>query len=144
MTDLAPLETLFDATSGEALPLPARLRDLYGSLRFPAHRGRPHVVGNIVSSMDGVVSLGISGNASGRAISGGNPHDRMVMGLLRAAADVVITGGGTFRSSARRRWTASRARQAAVHGECDRDRQRRSRSRLPAGRECHVPDRDDH
>jgi riboflavin biosynthesis pyrimidine reductase len=109
MTDLAPLETLFDATSGESLPLPARLRDLYGSLRFPAHRGRPHVVGNIVSSMDGVVSLGISGNASGRAISGGNPHDRMVMGLLRAAADVVITGGGTFRSSARRRWTPDSA-----------------------------------
>src|SRR5687768_11007166 len=109
MTDLTPLETLFDATAGEALPLPTRLGDLYGSLRFPAHGGRPHVVGNIVSSMDGVVSLGIPGNASGRAISGDDPHDRLVMGLLRAAADAVITGGGTFRSSAGRRWTPESA-----------------------------------
>jgi riboflavin biosynthesis pyrimidine reductase len=109
MIDLEPLETLFDATSAEPLPLPPRLLELYGSLRFPAHGDRPHVVGNFVASMDGVVSLGLPGNASGKAISGGNPHDRMVMGLLRSTADAVITGAGTYRSSAGHRWTPESA-----------------------------------
>lgn len=109
MTALAPLVTLFDITRGTDLPLPGELADLYGGLRFPAHPDRPHVVGNFVSTLDGVVSLGIPGKASGREISGNDPHDRLVMGLLRAAADAVIVGAGTFRASAKRRWTAEAA-----------------------------------
>src|SRR5215208_1527738 len=109
MTEAAPLETLFDVTRGTDLSLPGELAAVYGDLRFPAHPGRPHVFGNVVATLDGVVSLGIPGKAGGREISGDDPHDRLVIGLLRAVADVVIVGAGTFRASARRRWTAQAA-----------------------------------
>jgi riboflavin biosynthesis pyrimidine reductase len=99
MTALAPLETLFDISYGTDLSLPGELADLYGGLRFPAHPGRPHIVGNFVATLDGVVSLGVPGQAGGGEISGFNPHDRMVMGLLRAVAGAVIIGAGTLRAS---------------------------------------------
>jgi riboflavin biosynthesis pyrimidine reductase len=68
---------------------------------------RPHVVGNFVASLDGVVSLGIPGKAGGGEISGFNRHDRMVMGLLRAVADAVVIGAGTLRAaSPHHLWTA--------------------------------------
>src|SRR4051812_18186465 len=71
------------------------------------HAARPHVVGNFVSTLDGVVSLGIPGKAGGGEISGFNPHDRMVMGVLRAAADAVVIGAGTLRASSPHHvWTA--------------------------------------
>lgn len=109
MSSLAPFETLVDEACGTDLSLPDVLAKLYGRLPFPVHRDRPHVIGNFVSTLDGVVSLGIPGKAGGREISGGNPHDRLVMGLLRAAADAVIVGAGTFRASSTRRWTADAA-----------------------------------
>jgi riboflavin biosynthesis pyrimidine reductase len=55
------------------------------------------VIGNLVTSLDGVVSLGIPGKAGGKEISGSNEHDRALMGLLRAVADAVIVGAGTLR-----------------------------------------------
>jgi riboflavin biosynthesis pyrimidine reductase len=64
------------------------------------------VITNFVSSLDGIVSLGIAGQAGGGSVSGFNRHDRMVMGLLRAAADVVVVGAGTLRSSPDHVWTA--------------------------------------
>jgi riboflavin biosynthesis pyrimidine reductase len=104
---LAPLQDLFDVTAGEDLPLPCALANLYGPLRMPTHPERPHVIGNFVSTLDGVVSLGIPGKAGGGEISGFNPHDRMLMGVLRAAADAVVIGAGTLRaSSADHVWTA--------------------------------------
>jgi len=107
VSGLAPLQDLFDATTGDELPLPCALANLYGRLRTPRHPGRPHVIGNFVSTLDGVVSLGIPGKAGGGEISGFNPHDRMVMGVLRAAADAVVIGAGTLRaSSADHEWTA--------------------------------------
>src|SRR5215218_4081868 len=107
MSDMAPLQDLFDATTGEDLPLPSALASLYGRLRAPRPSARPHVVGNFVASLDGVVSLGIPGKAGGGEISGFNLHDRMVMGLLRATADAVVIGAGTLRaSSANHVWTA--------------------------------------
>jgi riboflavin biosynthesis pyrimidine reductase len=107
MSALAPLQDLFDATTGDELPLPRALASLYGRLRLPRQGARPHVIGNFVSSVDGVVSLGIPGKAGGGEISGFNPHDRMVMGLLRAAADAVVVGAGTLRASSPNHvWTA--------------------------------------
>jgi riboflavin biosynthesis pyrimidine reductase len=89
------------------MALPPELASLYGRLRMPRHTARPHVVGNFVSSLDGVVSLGIPGKAGGGEISGFNLHDRMVMGLLRAAADAVVIGAGTLRASSPEHvWTA--------------------------------------
>ncbi len=107
MTVLAPMETLFDTTQGTDVTLPEGLAGLYGGLRFPVHSVRPHVVGNFVATLDGVVSLGVPGKAGGGEISGFNPHDRMVMGLLRAVADAVIIGAGTLRAaSPDHLWTA--------------------------------------
>jgi riboflavin biosynthesis pyrimidine reductase len=107
MSALAPLQDLFDATTGDDLPLPCALASLYGRLRLPRQGARPHVIGNFVTSLDGVVSLGVPGKAGGGEISGFNPHDRMVMGLLRAAADAVVVGAGTLRASSPDHvWTA--------------------------------------
>jgi riboflavin biosynthesis pyrimidine reductase len=106
MNELTPLDTLFELEHGSDLPLPPELRRLYGHLAFPLHPDRPYVIGNFVTTLDGVVSLGEPGNAGGGEISGFNPHDRMVMGLLRAIADVVIVGAGTLRASPEHRWTA--------------------------------------
>lgn len=106
MNTLAPLESLFDITYGRELPLPPDLSSLYGRLAFPPHRGRAYVIGNFVTTLDGVVALNAPGHSSGGDISGFNQQDRMVMGLLRAIADVVIVGAGTLRVEPNHRWTA--------------------------------------
>jgi riboflavin biosynthesis pyrimidine reductase len=106
MTPLTPLEPLYDLARGENVLLPPELATLYGRLQFPPHPGRPYVIANFVSTLDGVVSLGVPGQAGGGEISGLNPHDRMVMGLLRAAADAVVVGAGTLRSVPSHVWTA--------------------------------------
>src|SRR5687768_15654618 len=109
MNALAPLETLCEVSweRCQELPLPPELDALYGRLLFPPHPNRPYVIGNFVTTLDGVVSLSIPGRSGGGEISGFNPHDRMVMGLLRAAADVVVVGAGTLRASSPDHvWTA--------------------------------------
>ena len=106
MTSLTPLESLLEPAGGDDLPLPTELAALYGPLRFPRREGRPYVIGNFVTTMDGVASLSVPGLAGGGPISGSNPHDRMVMGLLRSVADAVIVGAGTLRSVPNHLWTA--------------------------------------
>jgi riboflavin biosynthesis pyrimidine reductase len=107
MSTLAPLETLYELDRGSALPLPPELASVYGRLAFPPHPGRPYVIGNFVTSLDGVTSLQVPGQAGGGPISGFNPHDRLVMGLLRAAADAVVVGAGTLRAVPHHVWTAA-------------------------------------
>jgi len=104
---LPPLVTLFEAQRGNMLPMPPRLERLYGRLRMPMPRARPHVFSNFVTSLDGVVSLNRKGHASGGDISGFSAQDRMVMGLLRAVADVIIIGAGTLFTDRRHVWTAA-------------------------------------
>ena len=106
MNALTPLESLFDVVLGAALPLPPDLSHLYGRLAFPPHPGHVHVIGNFVTTLDGVVALNEQGHAGGGDISGSNRHDRMVMGLLRAVADAVIVGAGTLRSVPQHLWTS--------------------------------------
>ena len=108
MIALEPLESLYDDFNGHGLdlPLPNELLKLYGRLHFPPPRDRPHVIGNFVSTLDGIVSLNVPGKAGGGPISGSNQHDRMVMGLLRSAADAVIVGAGTLRAVLNHVWTA--------------------------------------
>jgi riboflavin biosynthesis pyrimidine reductase len=103
---LASLKTLFETKRGKMLPLPPNLARLYGCLRMPLPRSYPHVFSNFVTTLDGVVSLNAKGHASGADISGFSAQDRMVMGLLRAIADVVIVGSGTLRADRRHVWTA--------------------------------------
>lgn len=102
----APMESLYDAAGGTDFPLPPDLTALYGPLRFPPREGSPYVIGNFVTTVDGVASLSDPGMPGGGPISGSNPHDRMVMGLLRSAADAVIVGAGTLRSVPNHLWTA--------------------------------------
>jgi riboflavin biosynthesis pyrimidine reductase len=105
-TPLAPLQKLFETKRGKRLPLPPKLARLYGSLRMPQPRTHPYVLSNFVTTMDGVVSLNVKGHASGGDISGFSAQDRMVMGLLRAIADVVIIGAGTLGADRQHVWTA--------------------------------------
>lgn len=109
MTSLIPLQTLYDTTQGDSVPLPPELAALYGRLAFPRRvdAQRPYIIGNFVSTLDGIVSLNVPGQSGGGPISGYNQHDRMVMGILRAAADAVIIGAGTVRAvSPKHIWSA--------------------------------------
>ena len=64
-------------------PLPPGLRELYdGDLRFresPANR--PFVIANFVSTLDGVVSYEIKGQAVGSTVSGSDTADGLITGL---------------------------------------------------------------
>jgi riboflavin biosynthesis pyrimidine reductase len=96
------IQTLIDRDPAPSPPvLPSELRDLYaGDLHFPApSAARPYVIANFVSTLDGVVSYGIEGNSSGSAISGSDPADRFIMGLLRASADAIIVGSRTLQDA---------------------------------------------
>ena len=106
MAPLTPMASLLDAVRGVDFPLPPELATLYGPLRFPSRKGHPYVIGNFVTTMDGVASLSAPGLEGGGPISGSNPHDRMVMGLLRSVVDAVIVGAGTLRSVPNHLWTA--------------------------------------
>lgn len=93
------------------LPLDAVTREL----ALPAEAGRPTVAINMVTSIDGRAQMG--GTAEGL----GSRADRRLMGLYRAAFDVVAAGAGTLRADdfysrvaadlAERRTTAGRPPQ---------------------------------
>jgi riboflavin biosynthesis pyrimidine reductase len=88
--------------------LPHGLRELYdGDLHFrTSPTARPYVIANFVSTLDGVVSYEMKGKSGGSTISGSDPADRFIMGLLRASADAVIVGAGTLNDvSAKSLWT---------------------------------------
>src|SRR6185437_15567106 len=80
--------------------LPESIERVYGSIGFPARV----TYSNFVTSMDGVVTLG-SAPSAGSEISGRNPADRFLMGLLRACADAVLVGAGTLRATPNHLWT---------------------------------------
>jgi riboflavin biosynthesis pyrimidine reductase len=95
---MALVRTLIDRDQDHfEAALPPVLRELYdGDLRFrPTPAERPFVIANFVSTLDGVVSYEIKGQAGGSTISGCDIADRFIMGLLRASADAVIVGART-------------------------------------------------
>jgi riboflavin biosynthesis pyrimidine reductase len=98
------LELLFEQppAAAAALPLTPPLAAAYGGGLALA---RPRLYANFVSSVDGVVTLD-DPRESGGLISGGSAADRFVMGLLRATADVVLVGAGTFRKVPGAIWDA--------------------------------------
>lgn len=106
MTDLTSLELLYQAVDGETVPLPAELEGMYTRLKLPIRAGEPLVMGNFVTTLDGVASLNVPGMAGGGEISGYNEHDRLVMGILRTVSDAVVVGAGTLRSVPQHLWTA--------------------------------------
>jgi riboflavin biosynthesis pyrimidine reductase len=122
------LATLLERSDGAALPLPASLRDRYGGeLRFPT--GHVHVFANFVSSIDGAVSFAVPGKTQASFISTGEPADRFVLGLLRAAADAVVVGAGTLREERGGHWTPEQPFPDAAAGFAELRRAARSSER---------------
>jgi len=106
-----PLARLYERAGLPFWGLPPPLAAAYGGdLGF----ARPCVYANFVASMDGVTALGPEYPSSGSAISGHDPADRFVMGLLRACADVVLIGAGTLRASPGHLWTPGHVCPAAA------------------------------
>jgi len=105
-----PLELLFEQDNLPRLDLPEALVASYGSaFGLP----NPCLFANFVASLDGIVALP-GATESGQIISGKSPADRFVMGLLRACADAVLIGAGTFRKSAGHLWHPDRIYPAAA------------------------------
>ena len=125
MPDLEPpIELLFGGAGEDDLP--DLLAGSYGSgLGLPGTA----VYANFVSSIDGIVAIGELG-ASSSVISGRDPGDRFVMALLRAAADVVLVGAGTFREHGGP-WTAA-ASFPDARDAFDELRRREGRSPAPS------------
>ncbi len=99
-----PLELLYEDARASHFELPEPLTRAYGSGFGLA---KPRVFANFVASLDGVVALP-GDTESGQIISGKSSADRFVMGLLRACADAVVIGAGTFRKSAGHLWQPDR------------------------------------
>lgn len=108
-----PLNLLYEAPGLPRWGLPRALAAAYGGdLGFP----EPCLYANFVASVDGVTALGPEYASSGSAISGHDPADRFVMGLLRACADVVLIGAGTLRATPGHLWTPGHVCPAAGAG----------------------------
>ena len=101
-------QTLIEAPGLPAFELPGSLGATYG----PFGLADRVVYANFVASADGVVAVpGLP--KSSAVISGGSPADRFLVALLRACADVVVIGAGTFRAH-RGPWTAAKAYPGAA------------------------------
>jgi riboflavin biosynthesis pyrimidine reductase len=116
------LESLWDASPADGRPVrggalpPALAARFAGDLVIPLHVGRPTIIANFVSTLDGVVALDRHGATGGREVSGGFEPDRFLMGLLRATADAVLVGAGTVRASHTRAWTPDRVHPPSAAG----------------------------
>jgi riboflavin biosynthesis pyrimidine reductase len=97
---LKPLEVLFERHGLPTFELPTLLAEIYsGHIGFD----RPTLFANFVASVDGVVALSVP-EESGALISERDAVDQFIMGLLRASADAVLIGAGTFRKAQGARW----------------------------------------
>jgi riboflavin biosynthesis pyrimidine reductase len=106
---MVAIQTIFERSEGRQACLPDKLRAEYGGdLNFPGPPAeRPYLVANFVSTLDGVVSFNMPGKSGGGPISGANPGDRFIMGLLRASVDAVLVGSGTVQAASPNHiWTA--------------------------------------
>jgi riboflavin biosynthesis pyrimidine reductase len=87
------LQTLLRVCELPRFDLPESLERVYGGFGL----GAQVVYANFVASLDGIVAIPGVPRSSG-LISGGDPADRFVVGLLRASADAIVIGAGTFRA----------------------------------------------
>jgi riboflavin biosynthesis pyrimidine reductase len=95
--------TVLHEEPGPAGDLPEPLSTLYGGgLALAADA----VYANFVTSLDGVASL-VAPNGAAPALRGRCDADRLVMGLLRFAADAVLVGAGTLRADRGHLWTSA-------------------------------------
>ena len=87
---MANLTSLIGADDGPQFDLPDDLRERYGG-SFGV--GRPRLIANFVSTIDGVVAIP-SVPRSSQLIADGDDDDRFVMALLRAVSDAIVIGSG--------------------------------------------------
>lgn len=105
-TGVTPFEVLFDEVSGDGPTLPAGLAACYGA-PWPLDTAAPQEVFlNFAASYDGRVSFGHPDWRGAGHISGFDRHDRWLMALLRARADVVVMGDGTLATDSDHLWTS--------------------------------------
>jgi riboflavin biosynthesis pyrimidine reductase len=97
-----PAPSVFDVLLESATGAPrCRLEEEYGAALL-VEAGRVAV--NFVSTIDGIVSLGLAGDDSW-AIGGGVAADRQLMAMLRAIAGVIVIGAGNLRATLNHQWT---------------------------------------
>ena len=97
---MEPIVTLYEREVVARDTLPSILATNYGGgfvLPEQEEGERPYVIANFVETLDGIVSYNAPGQTGGGPISGDNPQDKMVMGLLRASADAVVFGSSSLR-----------------------------------------------
>jgi riboflavin biosynthesis pyrimidine reductase len=98
-----PAASIFDVLLERQNDQPrCRLEEEYGAALL-IEPGRVAV--NFVSTIDGIVSFGMAADDS-RAVGGGVAADRILMGMLRAIAGVIVVGAGTLRATLNHQWTA--------------------------------------
>jgi len=95
-----PFEVLLD-DEGDPPDLP--LLRLYGG-PLQVRAGTPRVIANFVITADGVSAFGDGRGEGAMAVSLHAAADRLVMALLRSAADCVLIGAGTLREDTRHQW----------------------------------------
>ena len=88
---LAELERLYPTYAGNLDPY-----GIYDDLALPgAPEDRPHVAINMVTSVDGKITVG----GEHRTVKLGSPVDRALMGKIRAHFDAVLRGATTVRAN---------------------------------------------
>jgi riboflavin biosynthesis pyrimidine reductase len=94
------IDVLWEADGLPEQPLPDQLRALYGGgLGFES----PLLYANFVQTVDGVVAIPEL-EKSNALVADDSAADKFVMGLLRAAADVILIGSGTMLASPKGMW----------------------------------------
>ncbi len=104
-----PVRLLFPPT-GPGADVGADPVALYAADRRPPPPGRPWVMMNMVTSLDGATTI------DGRSAGLGGPADRAVFAAVRGVADVILVGAGTVRAEGYgppRSTPAQRARRRA-------------------------------
>jgi riboflavin biosynthesis pyrimidine reductase len=102
-------ETFLEAPELPRFDLPEAVETSYGRFGLPERV----VYANFVASVDGIVAVPEMPRSSA-LISGGDRGDRFLVALLRACADAVVIGAGTFRAHGGP-WTAENAYPDAAH-----------------------------
>jgi riboflavin biosynthesis pyrimidine reductase len=102
----SPFELLFADDAAEPASLPEAYRQIYpGDWRMPKIEGKPYTFSNFGQSRDGRISFNEPGSLDASFVTKADPHDRWLMGLLRARAHAVIVGDTTVNLESGHFWT---------------------------------------